>query len=213
LKKFIYLLLIFLTTNVCFSQTNIWGLYLNQDGAYRQLDLRPDYTYTFYHQGPCGHIPAFSDTGIFAIIGDTIFLKSHDKSQVTEKYLFISSLVKEDKKFGLWGTGTLARIFKSDSILPTNQGGRLSDNEALFLGSYIKRQGYYNNGNLIFKTETFDKIKIITNYYSSGKVKSIEQYFNDKKSGDWYFYKENGQIEKIETYKRDKLKRQNKNSL
>jgi antitoxin component YwqK of YwqJK toxin-antitoxin module len=147
------------------------------------------------------------------MVSDTIFLKSNDSTRKLEKYLFISNLPTDKNTFWFCNTGTLGHIFKSDSILPANQGGRLSDYEALFFGCYVKQQGYFNDGKLMFKIETFYKTKIITNYYSSGQVKSIEQYYKDKKTGDWYFYKENGQIEKIETYKSDKLRRPKKNAL
>lgn len=204
---------IILTSTICNSQTSVYGLYINQDGSFRQLDLKPDFTYDYYSQGPCGLVPSYRDTGIFTVIADTIFLKSNDTARKQEKYLYISHLPTDKNTFWFWNIGTLAQIFKSDSILPTNQGGRLSDYEALFFGSYVKRQGYYNDGKLMFKTETFDETKVITNYYSTGQVKSIEHYYKDKKAGDWYFYKENGQIEKIETYNRNKLKRQKKNAL
>lgn len=213
MRKLLFIFSVLLTSGICYSQTNIWGLYSVNNGAYRQLDLRPDFSYNYSSKGQCGLLPKYHNTGTFRIISDTIFLTSNDSTRKPEKYLFISHLPTDKNTFGFCNTGTLAHIFQSDTVLPSNQWGRLSDYEALFFGCYVKQQGYYNDGKLTFKIETFYKTKIITNYYSSGQVKSIEQYYKDRKTGDWYYYKENGQIEKIETYKRDKLRRPKKNAL
>ena len=197
-----------LTLNFCYCQTSdLCGLYVNQDGANRELDLRPDFTYNYYSQGGCGLIPAYKDTGVYTRISDTIFLQPNDKTQKQEKFLFVTRLPSDKKAFWFWEIGTIAKMFKSDSILSSDQSGRLSDHEALYFGSYVKKKGYYNSGKTMFKIETREKIKIITNYFESGKVKSIEQYLDGKKTGDWFYYKENGEIKNIETYSKDKLKR------
>ena len=213
MRQLILILTISLTANICYSQTNIWGIYLYKEGTYRQIDLRPDSTYYIFTQYSCGVTPDYHDTGIFIINADTIFLKSNDSTRNQIKFLYISHLPNNQNSSWYGETETLAEIFKCDTVLPNNLNGRLSDYEALFFGSHIKTQGYYNDGKLLFKINTFNKTKIITKYYSTGQIKSIEKYYKDKKTGDWYLFKDNGQIEKIETYKNDKLKGVMRNAL
>ena len=224
MRQLLFILTISLTAGACYSQTNIWGQYINHDGAYRSIDLRPDNIYYSDFGDRCGGTS--KDTGLFIIIADTIFLKSNDKSIKQNKlfifkesniYLFTDTVtnLSSGKKIPicLWQPNTLVSIFQSDSLLSKNIQGRLSDHEALSGSGYTKQVEYYGNGRLSFNIQTSDKTKIITYYYTSGQVRSIEHYYNGRKTGDWYFYKENGQIEKIETYKRDKHRRLKKNAL
>lgn len=178
-----------------------------------RFDLRPDGTYKYYNGEFCLG-PYFIESGRYSIIADTIFLTKSDTTAKPTKLLYLRDSPTENNPLSPWHKGNIAPIIQSETILPISISNRLSDYEILDWG-YIKMQGYYDNNVLMFKTEvTSRKTKTTTNYYASGKIKSIEQYYFDKhygyrKTGDWYFYNENGKIEKIETYKRGKLKRIN----
>lgn len=198
-------------TNSYHSQSTIWGQYTNKDGAFRSLDLKPDHTYNYKFGDRCGG--TYIDSGMYTIILDTLFLKSNDTSHKPLKFFYISQKSFDNNNFSYWEIGALAEIYTRDSILPKGKEGKISDYEGLFFGSYVKDQGYYSNNKLMFKIETLKKTKVVTNYYVSGQMKSIEQFYKDKKVGDWYFFKENGQLQKIETYKRNKSKRKKKNKL
>lgn len=204
------LVLTLLLTNVCYSQIDIPGLYVNPICDTIWFDLRPDNTYSNFECELCIG-PCTLEIGRYSIIGDTIFLTPSDSSTKPTKLFYIRNSPTENDPLSPWHHGNIAPVFPSETILSKNTRIRLSDYECTQWG-YIKMQGYYSSNKLLFKTEAEGKIKTTRNYYESGMLKSIEHYYFDKhygdrKTGAWYFYTENGQIEKIETYKRGKLKR------
>lgn len=66
---------------------------------------------------------------------------------------------------------------------------------------------YYPNGFLKSKTELIDLEKngIYREYYENGNVKYEGEFKNDKPIEKHYFYREDGRIDKIETWKKNKL--------
>jgi antitoxin component YwqK of YwqJK toxin-antitoxin module len=203
MRLFLFILT-FTLLNFCFGQTNIWGVYVEKFGAYRVLDLKADLSYSYYSEGPCGIVPAYKDSGMYTVVGDTIFLQSNNISRKREKYLIITN---ETPKELYIGSPTICQIYRSETKLDLNSGGRISDYEGVYLNHFIKTQEYYDTGKINFKIDEYFKTKVITTYFPSGQVKTIEQYYKDRKSGDWYFYKYDGQIEKILTYRKGRLKR------
>jgi len=199
------ILLILLSGSICYSQTYIWGKYVCNTDKFQSIELKPDYKY-LWHSGFCGLFPV-NDTGIFKINADTILLFHNDASLTPKKFLFITHQIKESNNdFCYWVEGALAEIYKSDTILSPHLIGWLSSYEALLDGSFIKTEEYDNDGKLLFKIKTFNETIIITYYYPSGQIKLISKLYKGKKSGDWYFFDIMGNIFKIETYKRNKIK-------
>lgn len=210
MKKILFIIIL-LTRTIGFTQINVFGVFVNQDGAFRQLDLKSDSSYIFDFGDRCGG--KYCESGQFKVISDTIYLFPNDTITKPSKYLYISHLPTDGGLFWTWGIGTLARIFTSDSILPLNQSGRLTDYEGLIFGSFEMEKGYYSNGKISFKTENLNEKRVVTTYYSSGQVKSIELYLKNQKHGDWFYYSETGQLIKKEVYRRDRLKQQELNTL
>ncbi|OYU95723.1 MAG: hypothetical protein CFE21_11330 [Bacteroidetes bacterium B1(2017)] len=197
--------------NVCYSQIDIPGLYVNPSCDSIRFDLRADSTYTNYDCELCVD-PCTKEIGRYSIKGDRIILTPNDSTKKSTKLFYIKNSPTDNKPLSPWRNGNIAPIFESETVLPKNITWRLSDYEALQLG-YTKRRGYYDNDTIQFNTEVTSRYtKTINRYYRSGKIKSIEYYYfdkhlGDKKTGNWYFYNENGLVDKIEIYKRNKLKR------
>lgn len=216
LKQLIFMFIVTLMNN-CFSQTEIWGKYENREGAFESIDLKPDSNYYCDFADRCGG--DFKDSGTYHIVLDTLFLKSYNITVSDRKFLIIkernisrftdtmvNSATNEKVPFSFYQLNSFVRIVKSDSILPFNFSGRLSDFECLSGFGYLKNTAYYDNGNLIYSIESSENHKTITNFYKSGQTKSIEHYRDDKKHGECLFFKENGEIDKIEKYKNNRLK-------
>lgn len=211
MKEIVFIVTILLTSITGYAQINIFGLFVNQDGAFRQLDLKSDSSYILDFDNRCGG--KYRESGKYKVISDTIYLLPNDTVIKPTKYLYISHLPADRDTFWTWDIGTLAQISFSDSILPMNQIGRLTDHDALSFGSYFMKHGYHTNGNLYFKIEKLKDKRTVTTYYLNGNIKSIEEYIKNQKHGDWYFYSETGHFIKKEVYKRGKLKQQILNNL
>ncbi|MFZ1633787.1 MAG: hypothetical protein WAT43_07920 [Chitinophagales bacterium] len=225
LRYYILLPFVFIAADICHAQNNIWGLYINNDGAYRSIHLKPDSTYYYEFGDRCGG--SYKETGNYNTIADTLYLfktgaDTNDKSKflmLNESNILsyydtvIDSETLEKFAVCLWQPNSIAAIWESDSILPLNNAGRISDYLVLLSGSYVKTSAYYDNGNLKFYEQNSSKIKIVTNYHLNGQISLIEHYYKNKKTGDWIYYSETGTVIQIDTYKNGRLKRLKRSNL
>jgi hypothetical protein len=197
MKRLLFILTFTLIVNFCYSQTDIFGYYEQISIEVGTLDLLPNYTYSYCFYGSCGQTPAYKDSGIFKLVADTIVLQSKDTTRKDKKFLIARRNFNE--LFCVWDIEKLVQLFKSDFYVSHGNSKLLLDDRIMFRGRYFKRKGYYSDNTIMFKIERITDTKIITNYYPSGKLKSIEQFqinkkLEDKKTGDWLYYDENGTI-------------------
>lgn len=201
MKYLIIILTILLNGLFCFAQNKFAGQYSINDGAHRLLDLRPDYTYIYLSQPPCGVVQTYIDSGVYKIAQDTIYLYSNIQQKLNDKFIYTTR--KLDTNFNYWvlDIGILNRVHISDTIVSKNQSGRINDYEFLIWGAFEKTAEYYENGKLKIIVQDIDKGKVITRYYQTGQIQVIEQYKKDKKNGDWFYFEPNGHISKIVKFK------------
>lgn len=206
MKIFLFILFYLGFVSQSFSQSHIWGKYVNSDWSYRSIDFKPDHSFISYNGRICLQ-PASQDSGSFTVEGDTIFLSYNNSEKTKEKFLYIFNSRFDDDLLCQFKVGAIYPVMQRDSILPDRFCGRLSDYDVLVFSGYTKQKGYYDNGKAEFSRERLEKSLLISYYYESGQLKNIEQYRKGRKSGEWFYYNELGDLNRIERYKRGKLRK------
>ncbi len=139
----------------------------------------------------CGLVKNKPDTTTWTGTGDTIVIETDN--QYFKTFLFRSN--------------QLFHLNYSDSIVSTENGGKLSDHYYLSYPPLDRIGEYYDNGSVLSETKKYNKKKMETLFYPDGKLKELRQYTNDKKSGDWYTFDNFGNITSVTTYKNGKKRK------
>jgi len=202
-KTIILLLLIIIKWS--YSQTPIFGIYeFDARNSINRIQLNLDYTYVLYECRDNKLYTDFKELGTFKIINDTIYLES-DSERLNSRFVIMKY---NENEFFLDSFKVLVETMKKDSIFENFYLNQLSANNAPYFGDYIKQVKFYNNGETEYKVNSIKSSIIIRHYHDNGKLQSIRSYQNKKRSGTWYYFDLQGELIKIETYKKDKLIKQ-----
>jgi len=156
------------------------GFYRDQDNFWT-LDIKPNHSYLFTANSPCGMGLPVEETGTWQTSHDTLTLiASKDSSIETYK------IIRIDTSFIY-----MALVITDDYPFV----------------SYTKEKGYYSNDTMSFSSDWQGKYTYYTLYYRNGRIKEAQVYRKRNKSGDWYYYLETGELDKVEKYRRNKLRK------
>jgi len=197
MKSLYSILIILLCFNVSYSQEDIFGTFRIEGNGYIELQLKRDST--FVYQSKFSELFTKS-IGVFHLRNDTIVLIPKDK-EITK---FVIKKYNSSEYFS-YEYAIKIKTLINDSIFDGFYLIQLASNGSPFFGVYLKHEKFLINGNIKYKIQIIDKFILVTHYYSNGKIMVIKTYLNGKRNSNWYFFDNNGNINKIEVYKRDRL--------
>ncbi|MFL5763149.1 MAG: hypothetical protein ACJ77K_04345 [Bacteroidia bacterium] len=206
MRKLFFILLISLQQFMS-AQNNIAGFYMPEYHSH-DFDIKPDHTYIYNWHSPCGVTPSFSNKGTWRNVNDTLYL-SPEKDTLQLKFIrnYAFSFFSNGKV--LYDTIELMEFPESGSIIPHQFKSFLDVLNFLPANRYQKSKSYYDNGLIEYTKETdrHSKRRVECYYYSTGQLKEVRQFRKDKRSGDWYFYTEDGYLQKLYRYRRGHLRK------
>jgi hypothetical protein len=177
--------------NMIYSQANVFGYYVEHFISTRVIDLHSDSTFTFSNHPPCGISPISIAKGIWSLKNDTTLILSFEKGKIEDYYIVANGDLVDN-----YTTLTSFNIYTKETIVYTN----------FYLLAFERRKGYYSTGAL-----EWEIVKINTKkanciyYYPGGSIKGEGILKNKKRKGTWRYYKENGELDKKEFYRDNKL--------
>ena len=178
---------------VIYSQTNVFGYYVEHFMSTRIIDLHADSTFTFSNHPRCGVSPSSYANGIWSLKNDSTLILSFEKGKIEDYYIVANGDLVDN-----YTTLKSFNIFTKDTIVYTN----------FYLIAFERRKGYYSTGALEWEIVKINAKKAsCIYYYPGGAIKGEGILKNKKRKGIWRYYKENGEPDKKEFYREGKLKR------
>ncbi len=138
---------------------------------------------------------SYVDSGFFKLKLDTIYLYSTISKSITAKFLVGRVTQDEnDTNKGILYENQLAEVYSRGNY-------NFKTHEDIKAWKYVKHRYYYNNGNVKSDFVPGDQKLTYSEFYETGKIKSVAHYTKFRKSGKWYYYKQDGAPYRYEVYK------------